>query len=70
MAAVHLHELWHKYKHYVKTLKAMQSAITIVHEWSMQYKGTRLELGKKIRKEVELEKTKVQMPIQNNKQLA
>lgn len=40
-----------------------------MHEWSMQYKGESLELGKKTRKEVELEKEKVQILIQNNKQL-
>ena len=47
----------------------MQSAIISVHEWLLQCKGVPLELGKKERKEVELEKAKVWMLIQNNKQI-
>lgn len=66
---VDLHGLKQKHKYYVKNLKVVQSTIVSLHEWSMQYKGVLLELGNKSRKEVELEKPKVQMLIQNNKQL-
>lgn len=65
---VHLHELYQKCKDYVKTFNVVQ--LIIVHEFSLQYKGAPLELRKKTRQEAQLEKEKVQILIQNNKQLA
>lgn len=65
---IHMHGLQVKCKYFVKTLRNVQAAITFVHEWSIQYKGALLELGKMKMQEVELEKTKVCMLIQNNKQ--
>lgn len=61
--AVHLHELQQKSKDHVNTLKVVQSAIVAMHEWSMQYIGAPLKLGKKTMEEEELEKAKVWMLI-------
>lgn len=66
---VHLHDLKHNCKYYMKTLRVVQSSIVSVHECLMWYKGGILELRKKT-KEAELEKEKVQMLSQIKKQLA
>lgn len=60
---VHLHGLQQKYKYFFKTLRNLQVAIVIVHEWSMRYKVAPLDLGKKMKQHEELEKEIVRMMI-------
>lgn len=64
-----LHNKQQKWKENAKYLKVFHTTIAIVHEWSMEYKGARLELMKKKMQQTELEKTGVQMLIQCNKEL-
>lgn len=66
---VHLHGLQQQWKDFFKTLRNVKTAIIIMHEWMMWYKGASLDLGKKMKPQVELKKERVQMLIQSNKQL-
>ena len=68
-AVVHFHGLQQQRKEFVKTLKNIQASIAYVQEWTMRYKGEPLDLVKKMKPHVDLEKAKVWMIIQNNKQL-
>lgn len=58
-AVVCLHDMQHKCKDNAKALKAFHTTITIVHEWSMKYKGVPSKLAKKIRQHANLDKTRV-----------
>ena len=65
----HLNGMQQKCKYNAKALKVVHTTITFMHEWLMQYKGALHDLGKKTRQEAKLEKEKVCMLIQDNKQL-
>lgn len=64
-AVVRVHGL-QRIKEFVQTLKNIHAAIAHVQEWIMRYKGVSLHLSKKMKLQAELEKTKVQMLIQNS----
>ena len=68
-AVVCLHVLQQQRKEFVKRLKNIQVSISYVQESTMRYKGAPLELVKKMKPHVEMERAKVQMLIQNNKHL-
>lgn len=63
---VHLHALQQQCKYFVKTLRNVQDAITVVHGCSMQHQGAPLDLGKGMKQQEELEKERVWMLIQKN----
>ena len=67
-SAVNFHGPWQQTKEFVKTLKKIQSSISYVKEWTMRYKGAPFDLVKKMKPQAELEKEKVWMLIQKNKQ--
>jgi len=58
-----------KWKDDAKALKIVHTSITKFNESLMQCKGAQLELANKTREQVELEKVKLQIIIQRNKQL-
>lgn len=54
-----VHGLQQWSKEFVQTLKNIHASITHVHECAMWYKGTPLHLAKNMKRQEELEKTKV-----------
>lgn len=60
---VRLHDMQHNCKDNAKSLKVVPIAIATMREWEMHHKGAPLELVKKTRQQVELEKAEVQMVI-------
>ncbi len=64
-----VHVLQQRSKEFVQTLRNIHATITHVEEWKMQYKGAPLHLPKMMKPQIELEKAKVHMLIQNYKQL-
>lgn len=68
-AVVCMLSLQKQFKYFVKTLRNVQATIIVMHEWTMQYKGAPLDLGKKMKPRAELEEERVRMLIWNSKQL-
>lgn len=67
---LHMHGLKKQCKYFVRTLRSVQASIVVMHHQIMRYKGSPLNLGRKIKPQEELEKLRVWMFIYNNEQLS
>lgn len=65
-----LQRLQLQWREFVTALKNVQAAIIYVHDWIMWYKEAPLTIVKMMKPQAKLEKEKVRVLIQNNKQLA
>lgn len=66
-AIIHFHGLQQQIRDFFKW--NVQATIFIVQEWTMRHKGELLSFLEKMKPQVELEKARVQIQIQNNKKL-